>query len=154
MSALDSELDLDQDFEADLEAALEASVESAANLPVPVVSSAPTQLQNQRAKMLHIRSNVTIELPDALTVLHIGKANDRVPPDIDVSGFPDSEIVSRVHADIRIEGDAYYIEDLGSSNGTFVNNLPLAPGNRHRLRVGDRISLGKGDLVTFLFQIA
>ncbi|MFO5492420.1 MAG: FHA domain-containing protein, partial [Cuspidothrix sp.] len=44
--------------------------------------------------------------------------------------------------------------DVGSSNGTYINNLPLLPGNRHRLRPGDRISLGKGDLVTFLFQLS
>jgi pSer/pThr/pTyr-binding forkhead associated (FHA) protein len=87
-------------------------------------------------------------------VIHIGKPNDRIPPDIDVSGFSNSEIVSRIHADIRLEGDAHYIEDVGSSNGTYINNLPLLPGNRHRLRPGDRISLGKGDLVTFLFKLA
>ncbi|MFM7545677.1 MAG: FHA domain-containing protein, partial [Synechococcales cyanobacterium] len=80
--------------------------------------------------------------------------NDRIPPDIDVSGFANSDIVSRIHADIRLEGGIYYIEDVGSSNGTYINNLPLSPGNRHRLRPGDRISLGKGDLVVFLFQSA
>jgi len=53
-----------------------------------------------------------------------------------------------------VEGDACYLEDVGSSNGTYVNNTPLPKGNRHRLRPGDRISLGKGDLVTFLFQIS
>ena len=87
-------------------------------------------------------------------MVHIGKPNDLVPPDIDVSGFANSEIVSRVHANLRVEGDACYLEDVGSSNGTYVNNTPLPKGNRHRLRAGDRISLGKGDLVTFLFQVS
>jgi pSer/pThr/pTyr-binding forkhead associated (FHA) protein len=101
-----------------------------------------------------VQTNSTIELPQNLSVIHIGKPNDRIPPDIDVSGFPDSEIVSRIHADIRIEGDAFYVEDVGSSNGTYINNSPLPMGNRHRLRPGDRISLGKGDKVTFLFQLS
>ncbi|MDW8200831.1 MAG: FHA domain-containing protein [Cyanobacteriota bacterium SKYGB_h_bin112] len=114
---------------------------------------APTQLQVQTASLLHILTNTVVELPSHLTVIHIGKPNDRVPPDIDVSGFPDSEVVSRIHADIRNEGDAYYLEDVGSSNGTYVNNLPLPKGNRHRLRPGDKISLGKGDKVSFLFQL-
>ena len=118
--------------------------------PIP----AKTQLQQQSALLVHIRTDTKIELPVNLSVIHLGKPNDRVPPDIDVSGFPDSEVVSRTHADIRVEGDAYYIEDLGSSNGTYVNNIPLTRGNRHRLRVGDRISLGKGDLVSFLFQLS
>ncbi len=100
-----------------------------------------------------MQSEQTIELPQNIPVIHIGKPNDRIPPDIDVSGFSNSEIVSRIHADIRVEADAYYIEDVGSSNGTYINNLPLLPGNRHRLRPGDRIGLGKGDLVTFLFQV-
>lgn len=113
-----------------------------------------TQLQQQTARLLHVQTNTLIELPQNLSVIHIGKSNDRIPPDVDVSGFPNSEIVSRIHADIRVEGDAYYIEDVGSSNGTYINNMPLALGNRHRLRPGDRIALGKGDLVTFLFQLS
>ncbi|NEO02277.1 MAG: FHA domain-containing protein, partial [Moorea sp. SIO3I7] len=114
--------------------------------------SAQTQLQVISAQLLHMQTNTTIELPQHISVIHMGKPNDKIPPDIDVSGFPDSDIVSRIHADIRVEGDTYYIEDVGSSNGTYVNHTSLAPGNRHRLRTGDRISLGKGDKVTFLFQ--
>lgn len=120
--------------------------------PATVSSSFNTQLQQQIAKLLHVQTNTIVELPTNLSVIHIGKQNDRIPPDIDVSGFPNAEIVSRIHADIRVEGDAFYIEDVGSSNGTYINNRPLAPGDRHRLRAGDRIALGKGDLVTFLFQ--
>ncbi|MEG4578901.1 FHA domain-containing protein [Microcoleus vaginatus GB2-A3] len=115
---------------------------------------AKTQLQQQSARLLHVQTNTPMELPHSLSVVHIGKPNDLVPPDIDVSGFANSEIVSRVHANLRVEGDACYLEDVGSSNGTYVNNTPLPKGNRHRLRPGDRISLGKGDLVTFLFQIS
>ncbi|MBW4558189.1 MAG: FHA domain-containing protein [Trichormus sp. ATA11-4-KO1] len=125
--------------------------------PQPVqtpVAASRTQLQQVTARLFHVQSDREIELPQTLSVIHIGKPNDRIPPDVDVSGFSNSEIVSRIHADIRIEGDAHYIEDVGSSNGTYINNLPLLPGNRHRLRPGDRISLGKGDLVTFLFQLA
>ena len=112
-----------------------------------------TQLQIQKAALLHLQSNTTIEIPSDLDVVHLGKPNNQIPPDVDVSGFPDSEVVSRVHADIRIEGDAYFIEDTMSSNGTYINHAPLQKGNRHRLRTGDRIALGKGDLVTFIFQL-
>jgi hypothetical protein len=128
-------------------------------IPEPPKPPAPanvskTQLQQVVARLFHVQASQEIELPQHLSVIHIGKPNDRIPPDIDVSGFANSEIVSRIHADIRIEGDSCYIEDVGSSNGTYINNLPLLPGNRHRLRPGDRISLGKGDLVTFLFQLS
>ncbi len=124
------------------------------SVPVSVKPDNRTQLQQQTAKLLHIQTNTEIELPQSLAVIHLGKPNDRIPPDIDISGFPNSEIVSRIHADIRLEGDSHYIEDVGSSNGTYINNLPLPMGNRHRLRPGDRIALGKGDKVTFLFQLS
>ncbi|MHC5934163.1 FHA domain-containing protein [Nostoc sp.] len=133
--------------------ASEAEVSPSAT-PVATATASKTQLQQVIARLIHVQTDLLIELPQNLSVIHIGKPNDRIPPDIDVSGFPNSEIVSRIHADIRVEGDAHYVEDVGSSNGTYINNLPLLPGNRHRLRPGDRISLGKGDLMTFLFQLA
>lgn len=120
----------------------------------PKATEPSTQLQQTKAQLLHVQTSTPLELPQTLSVIHIGKPNDRIPPDIDVSGFPDSEIVSRIHADIRIEGDSFFIEDVGSSNGTYINNAPLPMGNRHRLRHGDRVALGKGDKVTFLFQLS
>ncbi len=115
---------------------------------------APTLLQIRAAQLVHLQTNTTIEIPSNLPIIHIGKPNDHIPPDIDVAGFPNSEIVSRVHADIRLEGDTFFIEDLGSSNGTYVNHNNLVPGNRHRLRPGDRIALGKEDKVTFIFELS
>lgn len=126
--------------------------------PAPSAASmAPdtsTRLQQTAARLFHIQSGSIFELPLHVNVIHIGKPNGQIPPDVDLSGVTDSDIVSRVHADIRVEGDAFYLEDLGSSNGTYVNNLPLQPGDRHRLRPGDRIALGKGDKVSFLFQFS
>ncbi|TAD75236.1 MAG: FHA domain-containing protein [Oscillatoriales cyanobacterium] len=112
-----------------------------------------TQLQRAIARFVHISTNAVITLPEHLNPIHIGKPNDLVPPDLDLSGLPNAEVVSRIHADIRIEGDAYYLEDVGSANGTYVNGLPLVPGNRHRLRPGDRLAFGKHDLVSFWFQL-
>lgn len=111
-----------------------------------------THLQVVKASLQHIQTSTVLELPQHLTQINIGKPNHLVPPDIDVSGLPDAEIVSRMHAAIFVEGDAYYIEDVGSSNGTYINHKSLPAGTRHRLRAGERISLGKGDKVTFVFQ--
>ncbi|NJK59491.1 MAG: FHA domain-containing protein [Oscillatoriales cyanobacterium SM2_1_8] len=146
-----------------------ATPEPSEEVPEPVVTPLPddetdlrsraaaaparTQLQQISAYLMHLQTETRIELPTSVQVIHIGKPNNLIPPDIDVSGFPDSDIVSRVHGDIRYEGDAFYFEDTGSSNGTYINNVPLPPGNRHRLRAGDRIALGKGDKVSFVFQM-
>lgn len=125
-----------------------------ASVPPPLSSPAATRLQVLRYRLRQVQTDTLIEIPEQLSVVRIGKPNDRTPPDIDVSGFPDSEVVSRVHANLLVEGDAYYIEDVGSSNGTYINGLPLPVGNRHRLRPGDRIALGKGDKVSFVFESA
>ena len=126
--------------------------ESSNNVPV-TGNSSQTRLQLQKTVLYHLQTETKVEIPLNLNLIRIGKPNQQVPPDVDVSGFPNAEVVSRVHAHIRVEGDAYFLEDMGSSNGTYINHSPLPTGNRHRLRSGDRFSLGKGDLMTFIFQI-
>jgi two-component system cell cycle response regulator len=49
------------------------------------------------------------------------------------------EGVSRVHARIIYEDNAYYVEDLGSANGTFVQGARIT---RHRLTDGDVVQFG------------
>ena len=123
-------------------------VEPAAEIVAAPVS---TQLQPSARQLLHLQTNTIIEIPP-LQVVHIGKPNETIAPDLDVSSFPCAEVVSRIHANIRLEGENYYIEDVGSANGTYINHNVLAKGNRHLLQTGDRIGLGKGDLVTLIFQ--
>ena len=53
-------------------------------------------------------------------------------------------IVSRHHARIFQEGNAYFIEDLGSANGTAVNDQAIS---KSRLVHGDRIVIGNNILV-------
>jgi two-component system, NtrC family, sensor kinase len=50
----------------------------------------------------------------------------------------DSE-VSRRHAEIRRNGTSFVLSDLGSSNGTYVNNERV---ERHELSSGDQIQIG------------
>jgi len=54
--------------------------------------------------------------------------------------------VSRKHARIFSEGDAYFVEDMGSSNGTKVNGNVI---RKHQLADGDSVSLGP---VVFAFS--
>src|SRR5258708_3447785 len=56
-----------------------------------------------------------------------------------------SDTVSREHARIHLDGDALTIEDLKSSNGTFVNGQPAEKGIA--LKAGDVIALGSEQLI-------
>jgi pSer/pThr/pTyr-binding forkhead associated (FHA) protein len=53
---------------------------------------------------------------------------------------PQSHLVSRYHCAILVGENSAAIEDLGSTNGTFVNGEKLA--GRHELKTGDRIKVG------------
>ncbi len=52
--------------------------------------------------------------------------------------------VSRKHAELRREGDAVIIRDVGSSNGTYVNGSRIE--GETTLQPGDRIHLGSAEL--------
>ncbi|GAX40499.1 FHA domain-containing protein [Tolypothrix sp. NIES-4075] len=102
-------------------------------------------------ELFHLQTNTSLELP-AIYVIRIGKPNEQVSVDIDVSLLPNTDVVSRLHAEIHIEGNNYYIEDLGSTNGTYINNTKLISKTRYQLNLGDKIDLGQESKVTFIFQ--
>jgi hypothetical protein len=47
---------------------------------------------------------------------------------------------SRRHAEVRRDGNDYVLVDLGSTNGTLVNEAPVT---EHTLEEGDRITIGR-----------
>lgn len=51
--------------------------------------------------------------------------------------------ISRAHCAIQLEGSEVYLEDLGSSNHTFVNDRELTPYERVRITPKDNIRLAK-----------
>ena len=51
--------------------------------------------------------------------------------------------VSRRHARLLLKGNQLLIEDLGSANGTRVNDVTLAPNQPFPLQHGDFIRLGR-----------
>jgi serine/threonine protein kinase len=67
-------------------------------------------------------------------------------PELDLADY-DRGVASRRHAIIQRDGSKYIVIDLGSVNGTTVNNLPLTPHRPYVLRPGDRIRIGEVDMV-------
>jgi hypothetical protein len=58
----------------------------------------------------------------------------------DAGVFLDDVTVSRNHALLVHRQDGYYIDDLGSLNGTYVNRRRI---ESHKLEDGDEIQIGK-----------
>jgi predicted Ser/Thr protein kinase/ribosomal protein L40E len=64
-------------------------------------------------------------------------------PDFDMSFYDPEGYVSRRHAHILRARNGYFVTDLGSSNGTYVNDQPLTPQKPRLLRNGDQIAIGE-----------
>jgi FHA domain-containing protein len=77
----------------------------------------------------------------------VGRADEK-PVDIDLEDQepPDRVWSSRQHACIHFEGGQLSIEDLNSSNGTFVNRARIYPGTQKPLNVNDVIQIGNVQL--------
>ncbi len=61
----------------------------------------------------------------------------------------DNSSVSGKHAHIQFKKDQFWIKDLKSTNGTFVNeHLIIAP---HELKDGDLITIGKHEITFYEF---
>lgn len=64
-------------------------------------------------------------------------------PDVDTSDAGLQSGVSRRHAELYQQGVQWFVRDLTSVNGTWVNQQHLPPGGTHPVNPGDTIRLGK-----------
>jgi hypothetical protein len=103
--------------------------------------------------VIHRGRSAGKEFPMNDDEIHIGRwdADGGIFPDVDLDADDPEAKVSRRHARITRRGEQYFVEDLGSTNGTFINRgRRLLPGDRQPLRDGDEVIVGK----TFLrFQV-
>lgn len=83
----------------------------------------------------------------------IGRADpvSNVFPDIDLTAQGALEHgVGRRHARVFLQGGQVLVEDLDSTNGSFLNGARLAPRQPQPLRAGDELRLGR---LTFKVQM-
>ena len=66
----------------------------------------------------------------------------------EVDGVIGMKCISRIHARITQEQDEYYLEDMNSTNGTFLNGQILEYREKVKLKERDRIAFGT---VEYLF---
>jgi pSer/pThr/pTyr-binding forkhead associated (FHA) protein len=94
-------------------------------------------------------SGARIPLPEA-DEISIGREDpvSGIYPDVDLTPHGGEEGgVSRQHARLIVEEGNYFLEDLDSTNFSFVNKQKLAPKTRHALKDGDEIRCGRVALV-------
>ena len=85
---------------------------------------------------------ITLDVSDDLLIGRKDNARG-IFPDIDLGldGGYDAG-VSRRHAILSYKGNVYFVEDLGSGNGTFVNDRRLSPQTPTPLANGDEVKCG------------
>ncbi len=87
-------------------------------------------------------STIGLDVRERLVIGRLDPGGEAAP-DLDLSPHLALEHgISRQHAVLLPTGDALYIVDLDSTNGTWVNGEYLQPGQRHALQPGDRLELG------------
>ena len=115
-------------------------------IPLPIGAD-PSDRQRTRWRILleltgEVRGLMPFEILDDVVLGRDYEGSD--VPDLDLSLLDAHDLgVSRQHAMLRPTGSHLYLIDLGSTNGTLVNSVPLGEGRAHPLVEGDHISLAK-----------
>lgn len=87
----------------------------------------------------------------------LGRASAEIEtqePLVDLASLSMDYGISRVHALIRQMDDGYQITDLGSSNGTWLENDRLIPKIPYDLESGDRVRIGRLNILVFYPRVS
>lgn len=119
----------------------EASAEDVAALPAQAPDEPqPTMVYRAKAPDEPVAAVLTVD----------GRSRPLTKPEVVLGRSREADLrlsdpnVSRTHAAIRRIGSAYWVADLGSTNGTLVNGERVT---RRQLENGDRITLGATEVV-------
>ncbi len=119
--------------------------------PHPAPPAAPRH-SLRSAQLVVKESGMALPLPDAAQAL-VGRADpvSNFYPDIDLSPYGALQAgVGRRHVRLQVQGAEIFVEDLDSTNGTFLNGQRLLPHTPRPLKHGDELRLGTMALVVQL----
>jgi hypothetical protein len=118
----------------------------------------PPPLSTEALAPATVVLNITLVVPSSrrrfkLAVqneVQIGRSSSELIPEVDLTDDDGAEKgVSRLHAKIQAVQDGLVLIDLGSTNGTLLNNYRLPPNEPYPLKSGDEVRFG--DLLIHLF---
>ncbi len=104
-------------------------------VPPPAPAPAPVQPPSpviRRLIVYYPHGHQDVQLPPSTAPITLGRAPDNTIV------INDPTVSSR-HARLFLQGSWWYIQDLGSTNGTFVNNNRIT---QHPIQIGDQLRLG------------
>lgn len=126
-------------FQDEIPSVFRTSTYNNANIQGSLLAAGPTKLT---LKLLS--SGEEYPLRSLTLPASIGRSVDRMRPSAR-NGLFHSPYLSRHHAAIKAERGKVVVEDLGSSNGTFVNGVSLKAGEPWPLSDGDLVQFGSED---------
>jgi hypothetical protein len=116
--------------------------------PMPPVSApapAAPRTTLAPARLLVTRTGAMLPLPQSNQAI-IGRADpmSNFMPDVDLGSYDAlAQGVGRRHARLLVQNGQMVVEDLDSTNGTFVNGQRLQPRQPQPLHDGDQLQLGR-----------
>ena len=96
-------------------------------------------LINTNRKLLSLSDKSDIEITNYPFI--IGKLNARA------DYIFDDKLISRMHLKIYKEGEEFFLEDMNSKNGTYVNEIQLNPYEKRKIEIGDKITIAKYEFI-------
>jgi len=118
-------------------------------------SQSPSMSESNGAKSVHSmdaklvierggKSGAEFRLVGPEAIIGRWDADNGVFPEVDLDTHDHEAKVSRRHARIKVLDGKYVVEDLGSTNGTYINRgRRLLPGMPQPVDDGDEIIVGK-----------
>ena len=133
-------------------------VDCSANLgdeaPAPPASASPPAVAPLVAASLPpgarlVLHDGTKEFSVDRDVTSIGRRSpaDQIDPDIDLTDDDPDAYVSRRHAKVMRVDSGFLYEDVGSSNGSWINDTRAQAGVQHPMQHGDKVRIGKTEFI-------
>ncbi len=111
------------------------------SIVVPAAEAARLRAELAPPLRLRVRSSPTLAVGATIQVERQTRIGRGPENGVRLDG---DEFVSSRHALVEANGDGLWVEDNGSTNGTFVNGARLT--TRRLLQAGDVVRIGKTDL--------
>ena len=129
----EDESPLDEGPIAQEELTTAVAVSSYAEEQIDVEADALASYGSTTITLMRMSSGETYRITELPSVVGKGTAAD-----VTIEGTP---TISREHVRVMQDQGGIYVQDLNSTNGTFVNDIPVKPGEAVRIMSGDMLTL-------------